>query len=182
MTLFVRSNGWDDDTVALQLLSYLEGDALTRIRLVSALSDYYGSLGLSPGLADYRRQFEKTVRRDCEDLSIFAIEMETLAVKAFGDIHPSAWVRMIRDWFITGHRYCDLWRQLDSVPPATPIRDIVDRCRVWESHADADSRSCVKPALERTWSVYKVSELAVMPADRVVAAVDTPWVGLADLR
>ena len=24
----VRSNGWDDDTVALQLLSHLEGDAL----------------------------------------------------------------------------------------------------------------------------------------------------------
>ena len=45
----VRSNGWDDDTVALQLLSHLEGDALnvallvpepqraTRIGLVSAL-------------------------------------------------------------------------------------------------------------------------------------------------
>ena len=25
---------------------------------------------------------------------------------------------------------------LDGVPPDTPIRDIVDRCRVWESHSE----------------------------------------------
>ena len=29
---------------------------------------------------------------------------------------------------------------MDSVPPDTPIRDIVDRCRVWESHADQNRR------------------------------------------
>ena len=52
-----RSNGWDDNTVALQLLSHLEGDVLnvallvpeaqraTRIGLVSALNDHYGSQG-----------------------------------------------------------------------------------------------------------------------------------------
>ena len=63
----VRLNGRDDDTVAPQLLSHLEGGALnvallvkiaTRIGLVSALTDHYGSLGQ---LADYRRQFEKAV-------------------------------------------------------------------------------------------------------------------------
>ena len=27
-------------------------------------------------------------------------------------------------------------RYFDSVPPETPIRDVVDRCRIWESHAD----------------------------------------------
>ena len=87
----VRSNGWDDATVALQLLSHLEGDTLnvtllvpeaqraTRIGLVSAVTDHYGSPGR---LADYRRQFEKTGRQDGEDPSIFAIELETLAVKA----------------------------------------------------------------------------------------------------
>ena len=53
----VRSNGWDYYTVALQLLSHLEGDALnvallvpetqraTRIGLVSALNDHYGLPG-----------------------------------------------------------------------------------------------------------------------------------------
>ena len=65
----VRSNGWDDATVALQLLSHLEGDALnvallvpeakmaTQAGLVGALTEHYGSLGR---LADYRRQFERT--------------------------------------------------------------------------------------------------------------------------
>ena len=53
----VLSNGWDDATAALQLLSHLEGDALnvallvlmsrrtSRTRLVDALSAHYGSLG-----------------------------------------------------------------------------------------------------------------------------------------
>ena len=53
----VFSNGWDDATAALQLLSRLEGDALnvallvpecrraSRVRLVGALSAHYGSPG-----------------------------------------------------------------------------------------------------------------------------------------
>ena len=40
-----------------------------------------------PGrLADYRRQFEKTTRPAGDDPSIFAIALETLAVKAFGNM------------------------------------------------------------------------------------------------
>ena len=89
----VQSNGWDDAMVALQLLSHLEGDALnvallvpkakraTWAGLVGALIEHYGSPGR---LADYRRQFEKTTRQEGEDPSIFAIALETLAVKAFG--------------------------------------------------------------------------------------------------
>ena len=77
----MSSNGWDNDTAALQLFSHLEGDALnmallvplsrrlSRIRLVGALSAHY----VSPGrLADYRRQFEKATRTAGEDpLHIF---------------------------------------------------------------------------------------------------------------
>ena len=60
----VRSNGWDDAMVALQLLSHLEGDALNVALLVpevqwttwaeqiGALTKHYGSPGR---LADYRR-------------------------------------------------------------------------------------------------------------------------------
>ena len=60
----VLSNGWDDATAALQLLSHLAGDTLnvtllvpvprrvSRVGLVDALSAHYGSLGR---LADYRR-------------------------------------------------------------------------------------------------------------------------------
>ena len=141
------SNGWDDATVALQLLSHLDGDALnvallvpmsrrTSITgLVDALSANYGSLGR---LADYRRQFEKTTRSAGEDHSIFAIALKTLTIKAFGDMGQTARLRLICDCFIAGHSSCELRRYLDSVPPETPIRDVVDRCRGWESHADPE--------------------------------------------
>ena len=87
----VRSNGWDNDTAALQL----EGDALnvahlvplsrrlSRSGLVDALTAHYGSPGR---LADYRRQFERTTRTVGEDPAIFATALESLAVKAFGDM------------------------------------------------------------------------------------------------
>ena len=160
----VHSNGWDDATVTLQLLSHLEWDALnvvllvpgaqraTRAGLVRALTDHYGLPG---GLADYRRQFEKTVRHDGEDPSIFAIDLETIVVKAFGDMGSNT--QLIRDRFITGHEKCALRRHLDSVPPETPIRDIIDRCRLWESHADTDARRIVKLTPERARPVYTVN-------------------------
>ena len=76
----VQSNGWDNDTAALQLFSHLEGDALnvahlvplarrlSRSGLVDALTAHYGSPGR---LADYRRQFEQTTRTVGEDPAIF---------------------------------------------------------------------------------------------------------------
>ena len=95
----VRSNGWDNDTAALQLFSHLEGDALnvallvtlshrlSRTGLVDALTAHYGSPGR---LADYRRQFERTTRTVGEDPAIFATALETLAVKVFGDMRQTA--------------------------------------------------------------------------------------------
>ena len=85
------SNGWDDATPALQLLSHL-GDMLnmallvpyakraTHTGLFGALTEHYGSLG--------RCQFERTARNEGEDPSIFAIALDTLAVKAFWDMGP----------------------------------------------------------------------------------------------
>ena len=113
----VLSNGWDyTRTTFIQLLSHLEGDALhvallvpvsrrtSRTDLVDALSAHYGSPGR---LADYRRQFEKTIRSARDDPSIFAIALETLAIKAFGDMGQTA---LIRDRFIAGHSSCELRR------------------------------------------------------------------------
>ena len=102
----VRSNGWDNDTAALQLFSHLEGDALnvthlvplaqqlSRSGLVDALTAHYGYPGR---LADYGRQFERTTRTIGEDPAIFATALETLAVKAFGDMGQTAQLRLIRD-------------------------------------------------------------------------------------
>ena len=139
----VLSNGWDDATAALQLLSHLQGDALSvallipmprrasRKELTDALSSHYGSPGR---LASYRRQFDKTERKPGEDPANFGITLETLAVKAFGDIGQTSRLQLIRDRFIAGHESCELRRHLDCLPPDTPLRDIVDQCRVWESH------------------------------------------------
>ena len=153
----VQSNGWDDATVTLQLLSHLEGDALNitllvpeakramRAGLVGALTEHYRSPGL---LADYRHQFKKTARHEGEYPSIFAIVLETFAAKAFGDMGPNTRLHLIQD------------RHLDSVPPETPIRDIVDLCRVWESHVDTGTWRIVKPAPERALLIYTVDEPA----------------------
>ena len=163
----MSSNGWDNDTAALQLFSQLEGDALnivllvplprrlSRTGLVGVPSAHYGSPGQ---LADYRRQFEKTTRTAGEDPSIFATALETLAVKAFGDMGQTARLWLVRDRFIAGHTSFELRRHLDRVPPETPLRDVVDRCRVWESHADPAVHRVSKPSLDQTYPAYVVGD------------------------
>ena len=113
----------------------------------------------SPGrLANYRREFDKTVRKPGEDPSNFAITLETLAVKAFGDMGQTARLRLIHDRFIASHESCELLRHLDCLPPDTPLRDIVDRCRVWESHADPSVRRVSKPMPEPEYPAYMVKK------------------------
>ena len=124
----VLSNGWDDATAALMLLSHLQGDALSvallmpmprrasRKELTDALSSHYGSPGR---LASYRRQFDKTERKPDQDPANFGITLETLAIKAFGDIGQTSRLRLIRDRFITGHECCELRQHLDCLPPDT---------------------------------------------------------------
>ena len=111
------SNGWDDAIAALQLFSPLEGDALnvallvpatrraSRNGLIDALTAHYDAPGR---LADHRRQFERVTRTTGMDPSIFATELETLALKAFGDMNHLAHLRLIRDRFITGQDSCAL--------------------------------------------------------------------------
>ena len=139
----VCSNGWDDVTAALQLLSHLDGDALNVAFLVpesrrvvpgfliKSLSDHYSSPG---HLEEYKRQFQRAFRRPGDDPSVFAIELETLARRAFIDIDTSIQLQMVRDRFIDGQAECALRRHLDSLGPDTPMADIVDCCLVWENH------------------------------------------------
>ena len=123
--------------------------------MTDALSSHYGLPGR---LANYRREFDKTVRKKGEDPSNFAITLETLAVKAFGNMGQTARLRLIRDRFIAGHENCDLRRYLDCVPPDTPLRDIVDRCRVWESHGTTETRRVSKPMAEPVYPTYVVEQ------------------------
>ena len=143
----VCSNGWDDVTAALQLLSHLDGDALNVALLVpesrrvvpgfliKSLSDHYNFPGR---LAEYKRQFQRAFRRPGDDPSIFATELETLARRAFMDIDTKIQLQLVRDRFIDGQAECALRRHLDSLGPNTPMTDIVDCCRVWESHCEVE--------------------------------------------
>ena len=115
------SNGWDDVTMALQLLTHLDGDALNVALLVpesqrvlsgilmKSLSEHYGSPGR---LAEYERQFRRAFRRPGDDPSVFAIELETLAG---GRLR------------ISTHQYSYSWCGRDSSPdkPSAPSADIV---------------------------------------------------------
>ena len=128
---------------------------MSRSGLVDALTAHYGYPGR---LADYRRQFERTTRTIGEDPAIFATALETLAVQTFKDMGRTTQLQLIRDRFIAGHSNFDLRRHLDCVSPETPIRDVVDRCCVWESHADPAVRRMSKPTPDQTYPAYAVGD------------------------
>ena len=152
---------------ALQLVSRLEGDPLNVALLVPApqrvlpgvLLDALTEHSSSGRLADYRRQFERVSRSLGDDPSVFAIELETLAMRAFADLNASARLQLIRDRFIARQRECSLRRHLDSVGQGTPIRDIVDQCCVWESHAEDRDSWGACPSPERPRPVYRVDDI-----------------------
>ena len=95
-------------------------------------------------------------------------------MKTFGDMGQTACLWLIRDRFIAGHSSCELRRYLDSVPPETPIRDVVDRCRVWESHADPEIRRISKPSPDPIYPAYVVGDSDNVGETIRVAAVTKP--------
>ena len=44
------------------------------------------------------------------------------------------------------------------MPPETPIRVIVDRCRVWESHADPSARRLTKPSPDPIYPMHTIGD------------------------
>ena len=110
--------------------------------LIKSLSDPFNAPGR---LAEYKRQFQRAFRRPGDDPSIFAIELETLARRAFMDIDTSIQLQMVRDRFIDEQAECALRRHLDSLGLNTPMTDIVDCCRVWEeSHCEVEMEPCAR--------------------------------------
>ena len=143
----VKSNGWPDKTAALQLSVHLRGEALNvallltrEVReswtgLMDGLTAYYQSPGRLAGL---RRRFKRAVRQPGLDPATFATDLGMLAIQGFSDMKKQARDTMIRDRFIASQGQCALRRQLDGFAQGTPIGEIVDCCRVWESHSDSD--------------------------------------------
>ena len=126
----VKSNGWLEETAALQLFAHLKGEALnvalllTKEKreswtgLVSGLSAYYQSPGR---LAVLRRRFESAFRRPGLDPATFATELGILAIQGFEDmkktgsghddkrqVHRRSETMCIAStigWFCTRHSY-----------------------------------------------------------------------------
>ena len=92
-------------------------------------------------------------------------------MKAFGDMGNTARLRILRDRFIAGHDSCELRRHLDSMAPETPIRDIVDHCRMWASHADSVDGRGREPRPEWVIPIYMVEDVGEAGDDLPVAAV-----------
>ena len=67
-------------------------------------------------------------------------------------------LRLVRDRYITGQDSCALRQHLDSVSPEISIWDIVDRCRVWESHADMEDQRGWYPSLRRSLLVHRIKD------------------------
>ena len=58
-----------------------------------------------------------------------------------------------------------------------PIRDVVDRCRVWESHADPAVRRVSKPSPDPIYPAYVVGDSDSISETTRVAAVTRPRSG-----
>ena len=169
----VCSNGWDDVTAALQLLSHLDGDALNVALLVpesrrvkpgffiESLSEHYNAPG---HLAEYKRQLQRAVRHPGDDPSIFAMELQTLARRALMDINLKIQSQMVRDRFIDGQAECALRRHLDSLGPNTPIPDIVDCCRIWERHCEVEIQPQTGAGRRPVCVIGQVTEVEPTPA------------------
>ena len=60
--------------------------------------------------------------------------------------------------FIIGQENRALRQLLDSVGPDTPISDIVDRCRIWESHDESNSGPITRHEPTGPRGVFQVTQ------------------------
>ena len=79
---------------------------------------------------------------------------------------------MVRDRFTDGQEKCALRRHLDSVGPDTPIADIVDRCRVWESHEEMDSGRGISPKWDRPHAAFQITDSNKNEQDETSTGLD----------
>ena len=170
----MSSNGWDNDTAALQLFSHLEGDALEA--LLVPLSRWLYWWG------PYRPTTDRRVglRRPLEPrgkTSPYLHGSGDISREGLWGYGTDGSLRLIRDRFIAGHSSCELRRHLDSVPPETPIRDVVDRCCIWESHADPAVRRASKPSPDSIYPAFVVGNSDSISETTRVAAVTQPRSG-----
>ena len=114
--------------------------------IADELSAYYYT---PERLAVFRRRFENAHRRPGSDPATFTTELGILALRGFSDMKEKTRDLMVRDKFIASQWSCDLRRHLDGSAPETSILDIVDSCRIWESHGEPADIEHSGQSLER---------------------------------
>ena len=115
-------------------LLMLEGERANRKGLSQGLSNYYkSSARLAPGVLKKIWECNQPGRGRTRHVHHITINFGSPGIWGYGYTRPN---RMVRDRFIVDQRSCGLWRHLDSVRPDTPIREIVNRSHVWESHSE----------------------------------------------
>ena len=72
---------------------------------------------------------------------------------------------MVRDRFIDGQAECALRRHLDNLGPDTPMADIVDCCRVWESHIEVEIKQQSRTDRHPPRAVCQVTEDEQSPVE-----------------
>ena len=70
---------------------------------------------------------------------------------------------MIRNKFIAAQQSCELRRHLNGVSSDASIQDIVDSCRVWESHTEAANSWSGDPDPKFQRAIYQVTENTQSP-------------------
>ena len=114
------------------------------------LTSHYGLPGQ---LADYRQQFEKNHTGGWDRSVDIRDLIGNVGHEGLWGYGPHGTPCLVRDRFIAGQDSCALCRHLDSVSLETPMQDIVDRCRVWESHADLEDQGG-----RRSLPVYTIND------------------------
>ena len=73
-------------------------------------------------------------------------------------------LHMVRDHFIDGQAERALRRHLDSLGPNTPMTDIVDCCRMWESHCEVEIQPRTSANRLPVHVICQVTEVEPTPA------------------
>ena len=81
-------------------------------------------------------------------------------------------LQLVRDRFIFGQENRALRRHLDSVGPDTPIAEIVERCRVWESHEEINPGRVDNHEPSRPRSVFQVTQCVNNEQDETSTGFD----------
>ena len=95
---------------------------------------------------------------------MFAIELETLARRAFIEVDIDTQLQMVRDRFIDGQVDRSLRRHLASLKPNTPMIEMVDSCRIWERHCEPEIRTRMDTNKGPVHMAGQVAEYRPIPA------------------